>query len=174
MTAVAAQSAGCTLDYVSVEIAPISDEVLSELLHFNFPQQQQLVDAALSAVKAYKQQGFEKRESGRKSKQLLVTDHSGITEQISFQLILDDALTTDFGKYPFNAVYLDAFSPKNNPELWAAPFLRKIKKVLADKALLVSYCVSRSFRDGLTDAGFKWQKVAGPPGKREVLIASIR
>lgn len=157
LTAEAALRGGATLDYVAIEHDPITGAEMQTLAQANFPEQSALTVNLISAANTF----------------ALDTRHDSIVvaKGVSFRLIVDDARHVEFGSAPFDAIYLDAFSPRNNPDLWQAPFLGRLRGQLTDAGRLVSYCVSRQFRDGLTGAGFTWRKVPGPPGKREVLIA---
>ena len=89
-------------------------------------------------------------------------------------LICGDALNVTFAaRGPFDAVYFDPFAPSENPSLWQAPFLRKMRTALSADGRLVTYCVNRQVRESLTEAGFEVRRVRGPRGgKREVLIAT--
>lgn len=72
----------------------------------------------------------------------------------------------------FDAVYLDAFSPKANPEAWQPAFLGRLASSLAPGGRLVSFTVSGEVRRALAAHGLVVSKVAGPPGgKAEVLVA---
>ncbi len=175
VTADAAQTARCPLDYVAVEINPVADDAFSELLASNFPDQHQLVAKTIDAVQVRKRH-MPVTQGQHSAAEVVSGEAAGgveLSDYVTLRLLIADALTTDFQTEGVHAVYLDAFSPKNNPDLWAAPFLSKVKQLLAKDAVLVSYCVSRPFRDGLTKAGYTWRKVKGPPGKREVLIARV-
>lgn len=82
-----------------------------------------------------------------------------------------DAATTP-GEAPFDAVYLDPFSPEVNPGPWRPEVLAALAKRLAPGGALVSYSVRGGVRRALTAAGLEVRKVPGPPGgKREVLQA---
>lgn len=70
-----------------------------------------------------------------------------------------------------DAVYLDAFSPDANPELWTPPFLQQLHDALRPGGRLATYSVRRSVREALAEAGFEVHKRPGPPGKRECLVA---
>lgn len=73
---------------------------------------------------------------------------------------------------PFDAIYLDPFSPEANPEAWTPAVLQQLASHLAPGGRLVSYSVRGSVRRALTAAGLQVHKVAGPAGgKREVLCA---
>lgn len=164
VTASAADAERCPLHFESIEIEPLDDGVFAELLAANFPDQNHLVSKTIDAVKTFK-------HAAGTASMANPPDKLQLTKQITFKLIIGDALSTAIEGGPFDALYLDAFSPQNNPALWTAAFLLKIRALLNSDARLVSYCVSRMFRDSLTEAGYGWRKVDGPPGKREVLIA---
>jgi chorismate dehydratase len=54
----------------------------------------------------------------------------------------------------FDAVFLDPFSPKKNPEMWTKEFFIDIKKLMKKSAILATYSCARVVRDNLRDAGF--------------------
>jgi len=54
----------------------------------------------------------------------------------------------------FDAVFLDPFSPKKNPELWTLEFFKEIKKRMKQSGVLVTYSCASSVRKNLKDAGF--------------------
>ncbi len=72
----------------------------------------------------------------------------------------------------FDAVYLDAFSPDANPELWTALFLHRLHEALRPGGRLATYSAKGSVRRALAEAGFVVEKRAGPPGKREITVAT--
>jgi tRNA U34 5-methylaminomethyl-2-thiouridine-forming methyltransferase MnmC len=72
----------------------------------------------------------------------------------------------------FDVVYFDAFAPDTQPELWQTDFLRPIYDALRAEGVFVTYCAKGSVRRCLIELGFKVEKLAGPPGKREMLRAT--
>ena len=71
-----------------------------------------------------------------------------------------------------DAIYLDAFSPAANPELWSEAVLTRLAAHLAPGGTLVTYSVRGEVRRRLVAAGLHVEKRAGPPGgKRERLWA---
>ena len=70
-----------------------------------------------------------------------------------------------------NAVYLDAFSPARNPELWTPTFLAKLAAALAPGGKLATYSAAGHVRRGLGAAGLSVQRLHGLIGKREFLVA---
>ena len=71
----------------------------------------------------------------------------------------------------FHVIYYDAFAPDVQPELWELAILDKLYNWLYPEGILVTYCSKGSVRRSMQAAGFKVEKLAGPPGKREILRA---
>ncbi|MFH1849840.1 MAG: MnmC family methyltransferase [archaeon] len=55
----------------------------------------------------------------------------------------------------FDAVFLDPFSPKKNPELWTILFLKDVGKKMKPGGILATYSCARQVRDNLACAGFE-------------------
>jgi len=91
-------------------------------------------------------------------------------ETVALALLVGDATDTALPD-ACDAVYLDAFSPDVNPELWTPAFCRRLHGALRPGGRLATYSVRRSVREALAEAGFEVQKRPGPPGKRECLVA---
>lgn len=78
----------------------------------------------------------------------------------------------DFSSAPaFHLVYFDAFAPAAQPELWAKEIFEKLRNALFSSGALVTYCSKGDVRRAMQAAGFKVGKIAGPPGKREMVRA---
>ncbi len=54
----------------------------------------------------------------------------------------------------FDAVFLDPFSPKKNPELWTTEFFKELKKRMKKNAILSTYSCAGIVRRNLREAGF--------------------
>ena len=72
---------------------------------------------------------------------------------------------------PFDVIYFDAFGPKVEPELWTLEVMQKCFELLHPGGIWVSYCAKGEVRRNLQAAGFKVERLPGPPGKREMLRA---
>ncbi|HMB91965.1 MAG TPA: tRNA (5-methylaminomethyl-2-thiouridine)(34)-methyltransferase MnmD [Rhodothermales bacterium] len=96
--------------------------------------------------------------------------HFASSDTITLDLLVGDATTTVLPVPPFDAVYLDAFSPDTNPELWTKPFLARLYDALKSGGRLTTYSAKGSVRRAMTAAGFAVEKRPGPPGKREMLV----
>ena len=73
----------------------------------------------------------------------------------------------------FDAIYLDPFSPKKNPELWSLDFFRHLRRLLALDGIVSTYSSAVSVRVNLLAAGFRIGLGPTVAGKRSGTLASI-
>ena len=71
----------------------------------------------------------------------------------------------------FDLIYFDAFGFRVQPELWGEVIFEKMYKALKKGGVLVTYACRSSIKKAMLHAGFEIEKMAGPPGKREMLRA---
>ena len=90
---------------------------------------------------------------------------------VCLRTIHADAVTAPLPK-GVDALYLDGFSPRVNPELWTPSALERFALTLRPGGVLTSYSVSGQVRRGLAACGLLVEKRPGPAeGKRETLRA---
>ncbi|HZI54061.1 MAG TPA: tRNA (5-methylaminomethyl-2-thiouridine)(34)-methyltransferase MnmD [Chitinophagaceae bacterium] len=70
-----------------------------------------------------------------------------------------------------NLIYFDAFAPAAQPELWAKEIFEMLYSILMPEGILVTYCSKGEVRRAMQAVGFVVEKIAGPPGKREMVRA---
>jgi tRNA U34 5-methylaminomethyl-2-thiouridine-forming methyltransferase MnmC len=70
-----------------------------------------------------------------------------------------------------DVVYMDAFAPDKQPELWDSSVFRKLFDCLTPGGLLTTYSAKGSVRRTMQAVGFDVKKLPGPPGKRQMLQA---
>ena len=85
-------------------------------------------------------------------------------------------LEGDFTHYSFeqkyDIIYFDAFAPEKQPEMWEQSLFDNLYQVLNEGGILTTYCAKGVVRRMLQTAGFKVERLPGPPGgKREILRA---
>jgi tRNA U34 5-methylaminomethyl-2-thiouridine-forming methyltransferase MnmC len=97
--------------------------------------------------------------------------HEIVFKNIRLILICSNALHVNLPVNYFDAVYLDAFSPDVNPELWTSSFFLQIRPSMKPSARLSTYSAKGSVKRALQNAGFVVHKQPGPKGKREMLVA---
>lgn len=71
----------------------------------------------------------------------------------------------------YDLVYYDAFAPNKQSELWDESLFLKLYDSMNPGGILVTYCAMGEVRRRLQRAGFKTERMPGPPGKREMLRA---
>ena len=72
----------------------------------------------------------------------------------------------------FDIIYFDAFGFRVQPELWSDKIFASMFKALKKNGVLVTYACRSSIKNAMLSAGFSVKKLAGAPGKREMLRAS--
>lgn len=83
----------------------------------------------------------------------------------------------DFTHYTFenkyDIIYFDAFAPEKQPEMWEQSLFDNLYNILNEGGILTTYCAKGIVRRMLQTAGFKAERLPGPPGgKREILRAT--
>jgi tRNA U34 5-methylaminomethyl-2-thiouridine-forming methyltransferase MnmC len=89
----------------------------------------------------------------------------------TLQLWIGEATEAILPVQSYDSIYLDAFDPGANPELWVPEFFKRLYKALRDGGCLTTYSVAGHVRRALTSSGFSVVRRPGPPGKRQVLAA---
>ena len=83
----------------------------------------------------------------------------------------------DFTSYNFSreydVIYFDAFAPEKQPEMWTQEIFDDMYRLLRPEGVITTYCAKGIIRRMLQAAGFKVERLPGPPnGKREILRAT--
>ena len=75
---------------------------------------------------------------------------------------------------PFDVIFLDAFSTQRNAELWTVDFFRRLRGIMAEDGVLLTYCTALPVRSGMMQAGF-YVGATDPVGRqRGGTIAAMR
>lgn len=142
------------INYVGVEAFPVNE---NELKLLNYPEivlgmaKDELFDALHSVCWECEHQ---------------ITDRFALIKRK--QLFKD---ITDSTKY--DIIYFDAFGPRVQPELWTENIFRIMYKTLKLNGVLVTYSAKGSVRRAMLSVGFAVERLQGPPGKREMLRATV-
>lgn len=73
---------------------------------------------------------------------------------------------------PLDVVYFDAFAPEKQPKMWEAKIFKHLFDNLTPGGFLTTYCAKGVVKRTLKSVGFSVEGVPGPPGKREMIIAT--
>jgi tRNA U34 5-methylaminomethyl-2-thiouridine-forming methyltransferase MnmC len=138
------------INYLAVEAYPLETEILNSLNHPDVTEVDKNMFLLLHS---------------KKNKEIIVNGNFKLTVyQNKLQEIL---LPEDF----FNIIYFDAFSPEAQPEMWQLSCFKKLYKATKTGGMLSTYSSKGDVKRALKSAGFKIEKLPGPPGKREFVRA---
>lgn len=101
-----------------------------------------------------------------------------VSEQLSpcfsFSKFCTDFLDISLSSETYDIVYMDAFSPEKQPELWTQDSMKRLYDSMRIGGILTTYCAKGYVRRNLQSVGFVVERLPGPPGKREILRATKR
>jgi tRNA U34 5-methylaminomethyl-2-thiouridine-forming methyltransferase MnmC len=141
-----------TIDYVGVEAYPISAD---EVLLMNYVEELNATDES-AIFKTMHESNWEEKISLNK-------DFS-LTKRKQFFEAIDDI-------EKFDLIYFDAFGYRVQPELWSTEIFQKMYNALKPNSVLVTYAARGVVKRSMIEVGFTVEKLAGPPGKREMFRA---
>jgi tRNA U34 5-methylaminomethyl-2-thiouridine-forming methyltransferase MnmC len=138
------QNATTKIDYSALEPYPLSKEILNEL--------------AASRSDQFEMK-FHVSNAG---------EWISLQENFSF-IRMEVGLEEFSSEEKFDVIYYDAFGPRVEPGLWTLARMQQCFDLLNDGGIFVTYCAKGEVRRNLQAAGFMVERLAGPPGKREML-----
>ncbi|WDO12526.1 tRNA (5-methylaminomethyl-2-thiouridine)(34)-methyltransferase MnmD [Flavobacterium sp. WW92] len=152
ITYLEAKDLGQKIEYTGIEAYPVSEEDASKMNY-------------VSELDAEKDKAvFLKMHQSEWNEKVFLAPNFLLEKQnIKFQEIADE------NKY--DLIYFDAFGYRVQPELWSLEIFQIMFKALKREGILVTYACRSSIKKAMVEAGFAVEKLAGPPGKREMLRA---
>ena len=72
----------------------------------------------------------------------------------------------------YDIIFFDAFGPQVQPAMWTTEVFSKIAGMMDSSAVLATYSAKGQVRRNLISVGLLTERIAGPPGKREMLVAT--
>jgi len=109
-------------------------------------------------------------------KELFQTLHSvpwdqpvSITDRFILHKIKGDSNTSELPS-DLDLVYFDAFAPEKQPEMWRPEIFVKLGTLVRRGGIIVTYCAKGEVRRNMQAAGFRMERLPGPPGKRHMLL----
>ena len=141
---------GIKIEYTGVELYPVDDTIASQLRYH-----EALDDCPIETIVLHHAQWNERIP--------LTHNFSLLKIQQSFvDVKIDES---------YDVIFFDAFAPEKQPELWDLFVFQKCFAMLAEGGVLTTYCAKGYVKRNMQEAGFRIEKVPGPPGKREMLVA---
>jgi tRNA U34 5-methylaminomethyl-2-thiouridine-forming methyltransferase MnmC len=140
------------IDYVGVEAFPISN---IELQSMNYPEELNALDSKVI---------FDEMHSCNWEEKKNLSEDFSLTKRKQFFEEIDDI-------EKFDLIYFDAFGYRVQPELWSVSVFERMYKSLKNDSVLVTYAARGVIKRNMLEVGFTVEKLAGPPGKREMFRA---
>lgn len=140
------------IDYVGVEAYPVNAE---EVLAMNYVEE-------LNALEFHNI--FETMHKTEWNYKVEICDQFSLTKRKQFFDEINDFET-------FDLIYFDAFGYRVQPELWSTDIFQKMYNSLKPNGVLVTYAARGVVKRSMIEVGFTVEKLAGPPGKREMFRA---
>lgn len=141
--------------YTAIELYPLEPEQINAL---NYCQQLNYMEL---------QPIFEQLHKADWEKEITITNDFTLWKSGTNLLAFEMPQPGQF----FDIIYFDAFAPSAQPELWTSSVFEKLFAMLSPGGFLVTYCSKGDVRRAMHSAGFKVEKLPGPPGKREMVRA---
>lgn len=152
ITYLEAMGLGQSIDYVGVEAYPVSE---AEIEAMNYLEELEALESKDVFVKIHSSNWEEKSK---------LSDAFSLTKRKQFFEDIEDI-------EKFDLIYFDAFGYRVQPELWSTAIFEKMYRALKPNSVLVTYAARGVVKRSMIEVGFAVEKLAGPPGKREMFRA---
>jgi len=143
LTVIEAERSGKTIHYTSLEKYPVE---IVKALQLNYPEE----------LSPESRKFFELMHTSAWNEEIQITPFFTLKK-----------IETDFTCYKFedkfDVVFFDAFSPEKQPEMWTQERFEMIYKHCNSGAVLTTYCAKGIVRRAMQAAGFKVERLPGPP-----------
>lgn len=94
-----------------------------------------------------------------------------ITKNFTLHKIKTDFVQARSFLNNFDLIYFDAFAPDKQPEMWSQSIFDDLYTHTNQNGIFCTYCAKGMIRRMLQQAGYKVERLPGPPGKREMIRA---
>jgi tRNA U34 5-methylaminomethyl-2-thiouridine-forming methyltransferase MnmC len=140
------------INYIGVEAYPVNPD---EVLAMNYVSE--LEADQFGAI-------FQKMHGCEWGLKTQISSNFSLTKRKQFFDEIDDYEV-------FDLIYFDAFGYRVQPELWSTEIFQKMYNSLKPNGILVTYAARGVVKRSMIEVGFTVEKLAGPPGKREMFRA---
>lgn len=137
------------IDYYAIELYPLGPEITGKL---NYAAGGETEQAAF----------FHQLHAAPWNKAVDIND------RFTLHKIAGDVCTCVFPEC-IDLIYFDAFAPDKQPQLWEAEIFERLYACAAPGCRIVTYCAKGEVRRRMQAAGFRMERLPGPPGKRHIL-----
>lgn len=153
ITFLEAEKSNIKLNYTGVEAYPVD---FNEITQMNYVNELQASDF---------ESNFRQMHESEWNVNVKISKDFCLTKRQQFFNQIDDF-------EGFDLIYFDAFGYRVQPELWSTEIFQKMFNALKPGGKLVTYAARGVVKRSMIEVGFTVEKLAGPPGKREMFRAS--
>lgn len=153
ITFLEAKKLATKVNYVGVEAYPVA---FDEIAQMNYVQELEATDF---------ESDFKEMHEREWNTNIAISADFCLTKRQQFFDEISD-------KETFDLIYFDAFGYRVQPELWSTAIFQKMYDALKPGGKLVTYAARGVVKRSMIEVGFTVEKLAGPPGKREMFRAS--
>jgi len=150
LSALWAQKHQRTIQYIGVELHPISEDFWRQM---EFVQVESEIDL-YTKIMSSEWEEFQE-----------------INPYFELKKIEKDVLQLELQEQ-VDLIYYDAFGPRAQSEMWEIPVLTKMYELLKPGGVFVTYCAQGQMKRNLKALGFELSELPGPPGKRVMTRAT--
>ena len=153
ITFLEAKKSNTKVNYVGVEAFPV---VFNEISQMNYVDELQATDF---------ESKFKEMHESEWNVNVKISDAFCLTKRQQF---FNEIIDVE----DFDLIYFDAFGYRVQPDLWSTAIFLKMFNALKPGGKLVTYAARGVVKRSMLEVGFTVEKLAGPPGKREMFLAS--
>lgn len=153
ITFLEAKKLATKVNYVGVEAYPVA---FDEIVQMNYVRELEATDF---------ESDFKEMHESEWNTNIAISAAFYLTKRQQFFDEIND-------KETFDLIYFDAFGYRVQPELWSTAIFQKMYDALKPGGKLVTYAARGVVKRSMIEVGFTVEKLAGPPGKREMFRAS--
>lgn len=140
------------IHYIGLEAYPVELDLIKQL---NYPEQ----------IGGMSETHFNKIHEAK-------WDGIGVVNNFLTLQKIEQKLEDFIPRKGIDLVFYDAFGPNSQAEVWDINLFDKLFNYMNSDSVLVTYCAKGQVRRDLESVGFTVERLAGPPGKREMLRAT--
>ena len=153
ITFLEAKKSNIKINYSGVEAYPVD---FNEIAQMNYVSELQATDF---------ESEFQKMHTSEWNENVKILENFSLIKRQQFFNEINDV-------EQFDLIYFDAFGYRVQPELWSTEIFQKMFNALKTGGILVTYAARGVVKRSMIEVGFTVEKLAGPPGKREMFRAS--
>jgi tRNA U34 5-methylaminomethyl-2-thiouridine-forming methyltransferase MnmC len=152
LTFIAAQKLGIHIIYHGIEAFPLAIDLVNQLNYNDgFSEQEQII--------------FKQMHEAKWNFPFIINNQFTL---VKYHNKLEN-FTCEHLQKKIHIIYMDAFAPNKQAELWELAIFEKLFKMMDTNGILVTYTAKGDVKRAMKQVGFEVERLDGPPRKRHML-----